>query len=55
MGFLKVNGKPLSWEDSKKYHNYIKGEAIKQIIRWMNSITSHCQGPKFGYEVYFIL
>jgi len=53
MAFLKINGKALSWEESKKYHKYIKDQAIKQIIKWMNSIEKGCMGPKFGYEFEF--
>ena len=53
MAFLKINGKALTWEESKKYHKYIKYQAIKQIIRWMGSIDKGCKGPKFGYEFEF--
>jgi len=57
MGFLKINGKSLTWEESKKYHKHIKTEAVKQIIKWMKSINDSpgCKGPKFGYEVYFLI
>jgi|LauGreDrversion4_2_1035121.scaffolds.fasta_scaffold44856_2 hypothetical protein len=52
MGFLKVFGIALEWEDSKPYIDKIKYQGIHQIITWIKSVEMrNCNCPKFGYEV----
>ena len=52
MGFLKIYGLPLEWEDSKQYIQKLKNEGIFQIIRWIKSTDyKYSEIPKFGYEV----
>jgi hypothetical protein len=56
MGFLKVFGIALEWEDSKPYIEKLKYQGITQIIRWIKSVESRtCNVPKFGYEVQFAM
>lgn len=51
MGFLKVFGKPLDWEESKQHFDKIKDNAVDAIIDWLavSKLKTCC--PKFGYEV----
>lgn len=51
MGFLKVFGRALLWEESIPHHKIVKDNAVKVII---NSIKSEkvCR-PQFGYEFEF--
>lgn len=52
MGFLKIFGIALEWEDSKEYIEKIKIQGINQIIKWIKSTdTRIIEVPKFGYEV----
>lgn len=51
MGFLKVFGKALEWEESKPYHHVVKENAVERIIEFVTANTT-CY-PKFGYEVEF--
>ena len=53
MGFLKVDGIALEWEDSKPYIEKIKIQGINQIITWIKSVElRNCNCPRFGYEVF---
>jgi hypothetical protein len=51
MGFLKVFGRPLSFEESKVHFEKIKNGAVETIIDWINSSQGKRCCPKFGYEV----
>ena len=51
MGFLEIFGKPLEWEESKKYHKKIRENAINTIIDWIKSAKEKKCVGKFGYEV----
>ena len=55
MGFLEIFGKPLEWEESKKYHKKIRENALITIIDWLKSAKEKKCFPKFGYEVNLIL
>lgn len=51
MGFLKVLGRPLDWEESKIYFDQIRTNAVETIIDWIKGTNqTDCQ-PLFGYEV----
>jgi len=51
MGFLKVFGRPLSFEESKVHFQKIRSSAVATIIDWINSSLGKRCFPKFGYEV----
>ncbi len=52
MGFLKVFGNALEYEDSKKFFQRIKDQGIDQIITLINNtLARKSDNPKFGYEV----
>lgn len=51
MGFLKIFGKALEFEESKEYHDTIRRDALEKIITWVNLTKGKCCCPKFGYEV----
>ena len=51
MGFLEIFGKALEWEESKKYHEKIRENAIEVLIQWIKSVQHKKSKPKFGYEV----
>jgi hypothetical protein len=55
MGFLKTFGKPLDWDESKKYQNVIRKDALEKVIDWINSSKNKKCCPKFGYEVRIFL
>jgi hypothetical protein len=50
MGFLKTFGRPLDWEESKVYFDYIKNDALDKVIDWINVTKKMNCVPKFGYE-----
>lgn len=54
MGFLKVFGNVLEFENSKQYHNIVRMDATKKIIIWVNQVKDITCCPKFGYEVSII-
>jgi len=56
MGFLEIFGKVLEWEESKKYHDTIRQNALTTIIQMIKSVKDKRCCPKFGYEVkkYFL-
>lgn len=49
MGFLKVFGRALRYEESKQYHKIIKDNAVEAIIYSIRK-EKKCS-PQFGYEV----
>ena len=51
MGFLKVFGRLLEFEESKQHFETIRNGAVDTIIDWMNSVSGKVCCPKFGYEV----
>jgi hypothetical protein len=51
MGFLKTYGRPLDWEESKIYFDYIKKDALDKVIDWINATKKLSCVPKFGYEI----
>ena len=52
MGFLKIFGNALDWEDSKQYFQKLKINGIFQIITWIKSTDTQINEiTKFGYEV----
>ena len=52
MGFLKVFGMVLEYEDSKKFFSKIKDQGIDQIANLINTtLMKKSENPKFGYEV----
>ena len=51
MGFLKVFGRPLHWDESKEFHKIIKKDALEKIISWIEKTIDLKCYPKFGYEV----
>ena len=53
MGFLKIFGHPIEWEESKKYFHIIKKDALEKIIYWIKTVKEEIHSPKFGYEVDF--
>ena len=51
MGFLKVFGRALLWDESKPHQKTVKDNAVKVII---NAIKAEKQcRPQFGYEFEF--
>ena len=54
MGFLEINGRPLDFEESKKYHEKLREHAVTFLIEWINSVKDKRCCPKFGYEVDFL-
>jgi hypothetical protein len=55
MGFLKVFGRILEFEESEVHFETLRREAVETIITWMESISGKVCCPKFGYEVKLIL
>lgn len=51
MGFLQIFGIALEWEQSKKYLNKIRENALVTIIDWIQNAKIKKCLPKFGYEV----
>jgi hypothetical protein len=52
MGFLKIFGKPLQFEESKEYHEIIRKDAMKKFISWISNLKNvECLDPKSGFEV----
>ena len=54
MGFLKIFGRPLDFEESKVHFDKIRKGAVETIIDWINSSRGKKCEPKFGYEVNII-
>ena len=55
MGLLTA-GKPLSWEDSLKFVDYIKDHGIEQFINIYNQYKNNTNDPPFwGDEIEYIL
>jgi hypothetical protein len=52
MGFLKIFGRALDWEESKQYHKIIKDNALEKMLDFVVQDQRCC--PKFGYEVIII-
>ena len=55
MGFLKIFGKALEWEESKQHHEKIKKEVVLKLIEMLKSTEGVTAHPKFGYEVTFVI
>ncbi len=53
MGFLKIFGRVLSFEESKEYFEMIREGAIESFLQWIIIIKNNKCCPKFGYEVDF--
>jgi hypothetical protein len=51
MGFLKIFGRALEFEESKIYIEKIRKFAVRTIIEWIKSAKEKRCIPKFGYEV----
>lgn len=49
MGFLKVFGKALRYEESKEFHKIVKDNAVELILYSIQK-EKKCS-PQFGYEV----
>ncbi len=55
MGFLKIFGKALEWEESKQHFEKIKKDIVLKLIDMVKSTEGVTAQPKFGYEVPFLL
>lgn len=54
MGLLS-QGKPLNWDETKKYAKYIQERGIAQFINVYNESKNRADGPfKWGDEVSFL-
>jgi hypothetical protein len=51
MGFLKIFGRAMDFEESKEHFDTIRRDALKKIIWWVNSTVNKNCCPKFGFEV----
>lgn len=55
MGLLS-QGKPLDWDETKKYAKYVQERGIAQFINIYNESKERADGPfKWGDEVEYIL
>lgn len=54
MGFLKIFGRALNFEESKEYFDFIKDSAFETVIQCILSTKDKKCCPKFGYEVFVI-
>lgn len=55
MGLLS-QGKPLDWDETKKYAKYVQERGIAQFINVYNESKERADGPfKWGDEVEYIL
>ncbi len=55
MGFLKIFGKALEWEESKQHFEKIKKDIVLKLIDMVKSTEGVTAQPKFGYEVNFFI
>jgi hypothetical protein len=55
MGFLKIFGDPLNFEESKQYFDTIRKDALNKIIDWISNLKDLKCCPKSGFEVSFFV
>ena len=41
MGFLEDAGKTLAWDDSKKYHDGVKTDGVKQFVNLLQKFQNY--------------
>lgn len=49
MGFLKIYGRALNWDESTNYFQLLRDNTVQNVISYLE--TEPNSSPKFGYEV----
>ena len=55
MGFFKIFGKALEWEECKQHLQEIKKDIVFKLIDMVKSTEGVTTQPKFGYEVTYLI